>query len=694
MQTQRAKSIVWWRAATAILLAALIIQTFASGIQPAARTSNDGLSHQPSTFGQMQALVTPQDPLVLQALADALNPPMPEPVTITAYGTTYEFVPTQDKADFALIIAWLYAHCVYTSDIETHGVTDYWQTPAETIALGSGDCEDYSTLLCSLLRAYGVPADEVYVVVGYTAAGEAHSWLVEKNRTGIWRLYDSQKASESQGLVIDTPQASSLKTSYCFNDSAGFYGEPTLPPGICEFESAACSNPEGTGSVNSYSRYLNAGQKISVTVDWLPYTVEWPFNPLVVEPWSLNIYAENGEQVFSWSGTDNQKTLEYAIERTGIYRLEIVKHDNPARPCRLTITPQGGWSTGKPLRIDLLRVEQPPFPIAGKSAVIETPPDTPPAVWQDDAPRVPAPVEVPREKLVQHALDTINTLRASSGLPPIGLGTNLAAQQQADDMLEHRFVSGWGTDGSLPDERYALAGGQGTQLEREFMTDIGWRGDPALFTDAVLTSVEQAVKECWTPKRLVSLSSYYSLTTSETSTDYEQYKLMPDRVNIGVAFDGEKLYLVLQYESFYLNFTQPPTIQMVGGNGVLSVAGRFSPGVTPYLAYSSFQPLSGPLTAAQISYAPFLDPHLVPLDLPPLQVTGFDLTSLMSGLYKNFGYTFSRSSPEVKGSDFAFSFNFDTPSENGVYTVTIGGIISTGNNYLPPLYSNYYIFVN
>lgn len=42
----------------------------------------------------------------------------------------------------------------YTSDI--HGV-DTYQRPSLTLALNSGDCDDYSTLVCSSLHAIGIP---------------------------------------------------------------------------------------------------------------------------------------------------------------------------------------------------------------------------------------------------------------------------------------------------------------------------------------------------------------------------------------------------------------------------------------------------------------------------------------------------------------------------------------------------------
>lgn len=39
----------------------------------------------------------------------------------------------------------------YKTDMEVHGVEEYWQTPEETYKLGSGDCEDYALLYAYLL---------------------------------------------------------------------------------------------------------------------------------------------------------------------------------------------------------------------------------------------------------------------------------------------------------------------------------------------------------------------------------------------------------------------------------------------------------------------------------------------------------------------------------------------------------------
>lgn len=50
---------------------------------------------------------------------------------------------------------------------------DYWKTPKETLETGSGDCEDLSFLLASLLWSNDI---ESLIVVG-TFNGEGHMWV-------------------------------------------------------------------------------------------------------------------------------------------------------------------------------------------------------------------------------------------------------------------------------------------------------------------------------------------------------------------------------------------------------------------------------------------------------------------------------------------------------------------------------------
>lgn len=60
-----------------------------------------------------------------------------------------------------------------------------------------------------------------------------------------------------------------------------------------------------------------------------------------------------------------------------------------------------------------------------------------------------------------YLLELINHDRAELGLSPVRLDdtASRAAQRHAEDMARHGFTSHWGTDGSVPEQRYTEAGG-------------------------------------------------------------------------------------------------------------------------------------------------------------------------------------------------------------------------------------------
>jgi len=110
---------------------------------------------------------------------------------------------------------WVGNNIQYRSDSEIHGERDYWQFPNETIQLRTGDCEDFSLLLCSLLRADGLSPDSVYVIVG-EQNNQYHAWVKV-----IWN--DIQYNIEPQGngfaiAVGDILTLSGHNAKYYFND--------------------------------------------------------------------------------------------------------------------------------------------------------------------------------------------------------------------------------------------------------------------------------------------------------------------------------------------------------------------------------------------------------------------------------------------------------------------------------------------
>jgi predicted transglutaminase-like cysteine proteinase len=110
---------------------------------------------------------------------------------------------------------WIGSNIQYRSDSEIHGEKEYWQFSNETIQLRTGDCEDFSILLCSLLRANGWSPDSVYVIMG-EQNNQYHAWV-----RVIWN--DIQYNIEPQGngfatFLGDILSLSGYNAKYYFND--------------------------------------------------------------------------------------------------------------------------------------------------------------------------------------------------------------------------------------------------------------------------------------------------------------------------------------------------------------------------------------------------------------------------------------------------------------------------------------------
>jgi len=70
-------------------------------------------------------------------------------------------VPQRDKKAQALAIGqWVQDNVYYV-----HELPERFQTPLETLRLGAGDCDDSTTLICSLLETVGIPSQLVCMQV-------------------------------------------------------------------------------------------------------------------------------------------------------------------------------------------------------------------------------------------------------------------------------------------------------------------------------------------------------------------------------------------------------------------------------------------------------------------------------------------------------------------------------------------------
>jgi len=78
------------------------------------------------------------------------------------------------------------------SDRAQYGVEDHWSSPLATLAAGAGDCEDYAIAKLVALRAAGVAAEDLrLVIIRENATGDDHA-VVAARYDGHWRVLDNR----------------------------------------------------------------------------------------------------------------------------------------------------------------------------------------------------------------------------------------------------------------------------------------------------------------------------------------------------------------------------------------------------------------------------------------------------------------------------------------------------------------------
>jgi hypothetical protein len=143
----------------------------------------------PTTGAEFQSYVTTECPWVVGTLQGILGDPPYEP----------------SQAGFDDIRDWVADNIRYKNDDDRWG-EDYWQTPEETLTYNTGDCEDFSVLLCSLLRTYGISAERVYVALGVEGDDDepGHAFLIEDwYNDGEWRRIESQTHAQYPDSGLD-----------------------------------------------------------------------------------------------------------------------------------------------------------------------------------------------------------------------------------------------------------------------------------------------------------------------------------------------------------------------------------------------------------------------------------------------------------------------------------------------------------
>ena len=231
----------------------------------------------------------------------------------------------------------------------------------------------------------------------------------------------------------------------------------------------------------------------------------------------------------------------------------------------------------------------------------------------------PRPTETPvalptLADLQSVVLEITNVRRERAGVPALLLGTNAAAQVHAESARDGCFTGHWGSDGTTPGMRYALAGGY--QVNAENMTGLNYCIQPYENLQRI-ADLESAVRDA--ANGLMDSPDHYHIATAG------QFK----KVNLGIAWDNHIIWLVQQFEGGYVQFQRLPELK----GTQLAFSGRTANGAKTDLDQNGlkvdiyYQPL-GLLTRGQLASGYCLDVGEVLGTLIPPAPSGYSYGDL------------------------------------------------------------------
>jgi predicted transglutaminase-like cysteine proteinase len=247
--------------------------------------------------------------------------------------------------DFDALRQWVSSNVRYKTDYKVHGVSDYWQLPIETIEYGTGDCEDIAILMCTFLRAAGIPDNEVYVTIGRSqSAGGSHAYLFERCSKGIWSMMEPQVDPSTSVLTfqfLDYAMTYDYSDDIiCFNDKYYFDGPPPLGEGVYEFELMFSPWPFAPAATAQFERYLTMTEKVKGSIQWVG-------DAKIFLGWNVNVYGPEGDIVLTWSGNDTSFDFTLIPTKSGTHTIEVVKREFAPRCAVLKIDPSDWQKVSK-----------------------------------------------------------------------------------------------------------------------------------------------------------------------------------------------------------------------------------------------------------------------------------------------------------------------------------------------------------
>jgi uncharacterized protein YkwD len=184
-------------------------------------------------------------------------------------------------------------------------------------------------------------------------------------------------------------------------------------------------------------------------------------------------------------------------------------------------------------------------------------------------PRGQEPTIVPREALLQHALDMINKDRADFGLQPVKLSPNQAAQVHAEDVFQTKQISHWMTNGEKPYMTYTRYGGEGSVQQ-----NVAISGFSAEQYEECRTNMLLDCEKIESITSIEELEHEMMYNDRECCNDGHRNNILNPRhthVSIGIAQDQ-------YYIAFVENFENNYGLDVSVNNGNVRIAGQLQHG--------------------------------------------------------------------------------------------------------------------
>ena len=139
----------------------------------------------------------------------------------------------------------------FYDDTAVWGQSDYWATPAETLAMGRGDCEDFAIAKYFSLQLAGVPIEQLRIVYVKARIGGSRSSIQQAHMVLVYYPAPDAEPWVLDNLITDlrlASQRTDLTPVFSFN-SQGIW------------TSISGSDPAAAGGVGRLSRWQDLLQR-------------------------------------------------------------------------------------------------------------------------------------------------------------------------------------------------------------------------------------------------------------------------------------------------------------------------------------------------------------------------------------------------------------------------------------------------